>query len=147
MMSWFPENIATYGQQLDDLFFLIYVITGAAFLLVTVLLVAFLVMYRERPGRRAVYSHGNTTLEMVWTIVPALILIVLTFLSIPSWSKIKSRIPESDLHIRVTGKQFNWEVTYPGPDGKFDTADDQTLDNEVHVPTASRSCSTSGRGT
>ena len=63
------------------------------------------------------------------------------------WSKIKSRIPESDLHIRVTGKQFNWEVTYPGPDGKFDTADDQTLDNEVHVPTASRSCSTSGRGT
>src|SRR5438067_2391293 len=52
----------------------------------------------------------------------------------PSWSKVKTRIPESDLHIRITGKQFNWEVTYPGPDGKFDTADDQTLDNEVHVP-------------
>ena len=134
MMSWFPENIATYGQQLDDLFFLIYVITGIVFLLVTVLLAAFLVMYRERPGRRAVYSHGNTTLEMVWTIVPAVILIVLTFLSIPAWTKIKSRIPESDLHIRVTGKQFNWEVQYPGPDGKFDTADDQTLDNEIHVP-------------
>src|SRR5262245_42633955 len=103
MMSWFPENIATYGQQLDDLFFLI---TGVAFLRVTVLLVTFLVKYRERPGRRAVYSHGNTTLEMVWTIVPALILIVLTFLSIPAWTKIKSRIPESDLHIRITGKQF-----------------------------------------
>ena len=70
MMSWFPENIATYGKELDDLFYLIYYITGVAFLLVTVLLVAFLVMYRERPGRRAVYSHGNTTLEMVWTIVP-----------------------------------------------------------------------------
>jgi cytochrome c oxidase subunit 2 len=135
MMSWFPENIATYGQELDDLFFLIYVITGVAFLLVTVLLVAFLVKYREQPGRRAVYSHGNTTLEMVWTIVPAVILIVLTFLSIPSWSKIKSRVPESDLHVRITAKQFNWEVTYPGPDGKFDTADDQTFDNEVHVPT------------
>jgi cytochrome c oxidase subunit 2 len=72
---------------------------------------------------------------MVWTIVPSLILVVLTFLSIPSWSKVKSRIPESDLHVRITGKQFNWEVQYPGPDGKFDTADDQTFDNELHVPT------------
>ena len=84
MMSWLPENIATYGQELDDIFYLIYYITAAAFLLVTVLLVAFLVMYRERPGRRAVYSHGNTALEMAWTIVPALILVVITFLSIPS---------------------------------------------------------------
>ena len=114
MMSWLPENIATYGKELDDLFYLIYYITGGAFVLVTVLLVAFLVVYRERPGRRAVYTHGNTTLEMVWTIVPSLILVVLTFLSIPSWSKVKSRIPESDLHVRITGKQFNWEVHVPG---------------------------------
>jgi cytochrome c oxidase subunit II len=134
MMSYLPENIATYGQEIDDLFYLIYYITGITFVLVTVAFVAFLVMYRERPGHRATYTHGNTTLEMTWTIVPALILVVLTFLSIPSWSKVKSHIPESDLHIRVTGKQFNWEVTYPGPDGKFDTADDQTFDNEVHVP-------------
>ena len=34
----------------------------------------------------------------------------------------------------MTGKQFNWEVVYAGPDGKFDTADDRTFDNEIHVP-------------
>src|SRR5262249_3393344 len=135
MMSFLPENIATYGKEIDNLFYLIYYITGAAFVLVSVMLLSFLVLYRARPGHRAVYSHGNTTLEMVWTIVPALILIVITFLSIPNWSKCKIRIPEADLHIRITGKQFNWEVQYPGPDGKFDTADDQTFDNELHVPT------------
>ena len=134
MLQWLPENISTYGAEIDSLFYLIYYICTAVFLLVTVLLVTFLVMYRARPGHRARYSHGNTALEMTWTIVPALILVIVTFLSIPSWSKVKTRIPESDLHIRITGKQFNWEVTYPGPDGKFDTADDQTLDNEVHVP-------------
>ncbi|HSC72031.1 MAG TPA: cytochrome c oxidase subunit II [Candidatus Methylomirabilis sp.] len=134
MMSWLPENVATYGAEIDSLFYLIYYITGATFVLVTAALVVFLVVYRERPGRRATYSHGNTALEMAWTIVPAVILVVLTFLSIPSWSKVKSRIPDSDLHVRITAKQFNWEVTYPGPDGKFDTQDDRTLDNEIHVP-------------
>src|SRR5262249_35996142 len=134
MLEYLPENIATYGAEIDSLFYLIYYITGAAFLLVTICLALFLVMYRARPGHRARYSHGNTALEMTWTIVPSLILVILTFLSIPTWSKVKPRIPESDLHVRITAKQFNWEVTYPGPDGKFDTADDQTLDNEVHVP-------------
>ena len=66
---------------------------------------------------------------------PSLILVVLTFLSIPSWSKVKSRIPESDLHVRITGKAVQLGGQYPGPDGKFDTADDQTFDNELHVPT------------
>jgi cytochrome c oxidase subunit 2 len=136
-MSWWfvlPENIATYGPELDRLFYLIYFITGAFFLLVTGLMVAFLFLYRERPGHRATYSHGNTTLEMLWTIVPALILVVLTLMAIPSWSKVKAHVPASDLHVRITAKQFNWEVTYPGPDAQFETADDQTFDNEVHVP-------------
>jgi len=134
MMSWLPENIATYGEDIDWLFYLIYYITGVTFILVAATMVVFLVMYRARPGRRATYTHGNTALEIVWTIVPALILVVLTFLSVPSWGRIKGQVPETDLHIRITGKQFNWEVTYPGPDGKFDTQDDQTFDNEVHVP-------------
>ena len=135
MMSWLPENISTYGKEIDDLFYLIYYITGAAFLLVTVLLVAFLWLYRSRPGHKAVYSHGNTTLEMVWTIVPAVILVVLTLLAIPSWSKIKSHVPShrpSDPHHRRSSSTGRWPI--PGPDGKFDTEDDQTLDNEVHVP-------------
>jgi len=134
MMSWLPENIATYGEDIDWLFYLIYYITGVTFILVAATMVVFLVMYRARPGRRATYTHGNTALEIVWTIVPALILVVLTFLSVPSWGRIKGQVPETDLHIRITGKQFNWEVTYPGPDKKFDTEDDATFDNEVHVP-------------
>jgi cytochrome c oxidase subunit 2 len=134
MMSWLPPDIASYGPDIDRLFYLIYYITGATFILVAGTMIAFLVRYRARPGRRATYTHGNTTLEIVWTIVPALILVILTVLSIPTWGLIKRHIPESDLHVRITAKQFNWEVTYPGPDAKFDTADDQTLENEVHVP-------------
>jgi cytochrome c oxidase subunit II len=134
MMSWLPENVSTYGGEVDFLFYLIYYITGAVFILVTVAMIAFLVMYRQRPGRRAIYSHGNTTLEIIWTVVPAVIFVALSFMSQATWARIKSHAPPSDFEVQVTGKQFNWEILYPGPDGKFETSDDLMAENELHVP-------------
>src|ERR1043166_9659286 len=135
---WLPENVSTFGRDIDWLFHLIYAITAITGILVFVTMIVFLVMYRDRPGRRAVYTHGNTTLEIVWTVVPALILVVLTFLSVPAWSKIKMTQPPTDLVIQVTAKQFNWKVAYPGPDGKFGTDDDKTFLDEMHVPIGKR---------
>ena len=131
---WLPENVSTFGRDIDWLFHLIYWITGITFILVAVALIAFLVMYRDRPGRRATYTHGSTPLEIAWTVVPALILVVLTFLSVPAWSKIKMSMPQTDLVVQVNAKQFNWEVFYPGADGKFGTADDKKFLDEMHVP-------------
>jgi cytochrome c oxidase subunit 2 len=131
---WLPENVSTFGAEIDWLFHVIYAITAITGLLVFVALIAFLVMYRDRPGRRARYTHGNTTLEIVWTVVPALILVVLTFLSVPAWSKIKMSQPPTDVVIEVIAKQFNWQVFYPGPDGKFGTEDDKKFLDEMHVP-------------
>jgi cytochrome c oxidase subunit II len=123
---WLPENVSTYGRDIDWLFELIYWITGVTFILVAAAMIAFLIMYRDRPGRRARYTHGNTTLEIVWTIVPALILVVLTALSAPAWSKIKMSAPQSDFVVQVNAKQFNWQVKHPNSDKVF-------LD-EMHVP-------------
>jgi cytochrome c oxidase subunit 2 len=123
---WLPENVSTYGREIDWLFHLIYVITGVTFILVAAAMIAFLIMYRDRPGRRARYTHGNTSLEIVWTIVPALILVVLTALSAPAWSKIKMSAPPSDFVVDVTAKQFNWQVKHPNSEKVF-------LD-EMHVP-------------
>src|SRR3990167_3797172 len=91
MLQWLPENVSTFGGEIDSLFYLIYYITAATFVLVTVLMIIFLVMYRERPGRRATYTHGNTSLEIIWTIIPAAILIVLSFMSVSTWAKVKRR--------------------------------------------------------
>lgn len=135
MLSWWlPEDVSTYGKDIDFLFHLIYWITGVTFVLVASAMIAFMVLYRHKEGRRATYTHGNTTLEIVWTIVPTLILVVLTFLSVPTWARIKIQMPPTDLTVQVNAKQFNWIVTYPGPDGKFGTEDDKTFDNEIHVP-------------
>jgi len=134
MLSWLPEDISTFGPKIDQLFYLIYYITSATFVLVTALLLAFLVLYRHRDGRRATYTHGNSTLEIIWTIVPALILVMLAFMSKGQWDAIKKNAPPADVEVSVTAKQFNWEVRYPGPDGKLGTDDDYQEDNDLHVP-------------
>jgi cytochrome c oxidase subunit II len=134
MLSWLPENVSTYGGQIDRLFYVIYYLTGATFFLVQITLLVFLFVYRDRPGRRATYTHGNTTLEIIWTAVPAVILAVLALVSRSTWAEVKETQPPSDYEIRISGKQFNWEVAYPGADGKLGTEDDVKMDNDFHVP-------------
>ncbi len=134
MMQWLPEDVSPYGGSIDALFYFIYYITAAAFILVTALMIIFLYQYRRNDNRRAVYTHGHSGLELLWTIVPALVFIGLGLASKSIWEEVKLNIPETDVEIRITGKQFNWEVLYPGPDGEFETADDYQVDNDIHVP-------------
>jgi cytochrome c oxidase subunit 2 len=101
---------------------------------VQVAMIVFLVMYRNRPGRRATYTHGSTALEITWTIIPTLIVIWLGIQSVDTWNKVKIDIPETTHVVQVTGKQFNWEMLYPGPDGEFETEDDKMIENDLRVP-------------
>jgi cytochrome c oxidase subunit 2 len=129
-----PESVSTFGPTIDSIFWLIYWVTGVTFIIVQGTLLVFAVMYRHKEGRRAKYTHGNTTLEIIWTAAPAVLLVVLAFASRKVWADIKEHIPPTDVQLQVTAKQFNWEVAYPGPDGKLGTDDDVTMDNDVHVP-------------
>lgn len=134
MLPWLPENVSSYGGQIDSLFLLIFWITTIVFVAVQATLIVFLFKYRYRPGRKATYTHGNNTLEIAWTIAPSIILVVLALLSRATWDEIKAEMPPVDVSVRVYAKQFNWDFIYPGPDGAFDTADDLTLENELNVP-------------
>lgn len=129
-----PEGVSSYAGTIDGLFRLILWITGIIFLIVEALLLWFVFHYRHREGRRAHYTHGNNRVEVVWTIVPAVICVVLALLSRRSWADIKQRMPEGAMQIEVTGEQFAWNIRYPGPDGKFGTADDVVTLNQLHFP-------------
>jgi len=134
MLPWLPENISTYGGEIDYLFKLIFWITTIVFVAVQVTLVTFLFKYRAKPGRKAIYTHGNSLLEIGWTIAPSLILVFLAVMSRATWDKVKAEIPPVDVTVQVHAKQFNWDIVYPGPDEKFGTEDDLTLENELNVP-------------
>ncbi len=134
MLALLPEQASTYAADIDRVFYVIYYITFAVFVLVTFLLVYFVIKYRAKPGQRAIYTHGNNTLELVWTAVPSAVFIILFLISASTWANIKIFKPKGDVEVRLVGKQFAWEFTYPGPDGKFDTDDDVQVDGDMHVP-------------
>ena len=129
-----PENVSTYGGQIDGLFRLILWITGTIFVLVEGTLLFFVFRYRHREGRPAHYTHGSNRLEVIWTIVPAVICVVLALLSRRSWADIKQNMPKGAMHVEITAEQFAWNIRYPGPDGAFGNADDVVTLNQLHFP-------------
>ncbi len=156
-LRYFPENVSTFGTELDRLFAVIWYITVAIFFLTYGLLIYALIRYRYKPGVRASGSHGNNMLEFTWTILPTFLFAGLGIYTDSAWetSKNENRIPKADIEIEVLGKQFNWMYRYPGADGvlghredKFRTTDnlfgldpndphakdDVILENEMHLP-------------
>ena len=90
---WLPEGITTSAPAIDRLFYIILGITGAVFVLVQATLLIFIVRYRRREGRRASYLHGNHLVEIVWTTIPACILLFLTLESQRVWSQVRGTPP------------------------------------------------------
>jgi cytochrome c oxidase subunit 2 len=138
MQKWFPENVSTFGGDIDSVFTLIYYIVGFWFLLTEGVLLYFVLRYRKRAGQPAKYVRGDRWSELAWLLVPAAIVLALDVgieaAGGPVWARVKEQSPAGGVEVWVTGKQFNWDITYPGPDGHFETADDLTLLNEMHVP-------------
>jgi cytochrome c oxidase subunit 2 len=138
MAGWLPENVSSFGAEVDGVFWLIFYITAVWFFLTEGLIVYFIFRYRRKPGRKAAYVAGDTWGQFAWVLVPLAVVVILDVIIDVSggevWAKIKRQMPETDIVVRAAGKQFNWEFTYPGPDGKFGTEDDLQLDNDLHVP-------------
>ena len=138
MAGWLPENVSTFGGEVDGIFWLIFYITAVWFFLTEGLILYFVFRYRRKPGRKAAYVTGDTWRQFAWVLVPLAVVVILDVIIDVSggevWAKIKRQMPETDIVVRAAGKQFNWEFTYPGPDGKFGTEDDLQLDNDLHVP-------------
>ncbi len=136
MSWWLPRQASTFGPGIDGLFTAILIITGIAFFVVEIGLVWFVIKYRGRPGQKGFYTHGSTKVEIIWTAVPAVTVVVLGIVSNGAWTHIKGRhsIPADAIPVIVHGKQFEWRVTHPGPDGQLGTADDLRVRNQLHVP-------------
>lgn len=119
--AWAYRPAATeHGKEVDTMFIITTVITTIVLVFVHILLFTFTYKYRMRKNAVAYYYAHNNTIELVWTLVPAVVLSVLVLFGFFTWRKI-TNIPEdlqkSAIQIEVLGEQFMWRVRYPGADG------------------------------
>jgi cytochrome c oxidase subunit 2 len=113
-----PESPNAEGIR--DSWLFVSIFTGAIFLLVEGLLIAFIWKYRRQKRSRfedAAQVHGATRLELAWTAGPVLVLFLIAafvFIELPGIKDVPDAAAgEEQLEIEVTGRQFYWEYEYP----------------------------------
>jgi len=125
------------NRDVDHLFKLLIYAGTAVFIFVEVILVLTLVKFRKRPGQpEPEHVHGNTTLEIAWTVIPLLILIVIGIPTVRTIFKTQAKAREDALQVEVIGHQWWWEFRYPQyttrtASGRLDTL---ITANELYVP-------------
>jgi cytochrome c oxidase subunit 2 len=137
--SFIPESVSTFGGDVDHVIWVIFYVVGFFFVVAEALLIYFAIRYRRTPGNaQANYNRGDTPRQAAWILAPALVVFCFDLgidaSSHHAWELVKGRPPASQVEIKVTAKQFNWNFTYPDAAGKLDANDNVTLENELHVP-------------
>jgi cytochrome c oxidase subunit 2 len=140
---WFPgPSVSPLGASIDNLFYLILFITSFTFIGTHIALGYVLWRYASAPGRKSWFTHGSHTLEVIWTIIPAVILLFIALYQMDVWAQFRIQGLVADKVIKepvaeVSAHQFGWRIRYPAI-GKtlqdLPQPDDLYAINDLHVP-------------
>jgi cytochrome c oxidase subunit 2 len=118
---WLPAGASAAAAAIDHHFTVSYILMGIVFVAAQVSLGYLVWKYRDHRGAsKAHYSHGNTTLEVIWTVLTAVLFVGMNLMSSSIWASERfDPAGPNAVRVEVTGMQFAWYFRYPGPDGKF----------------------------
>ncbi|MEP6718321.1 MAG: cytochrome c oxidase subunit II [bacterium] len=130
---WFPTAISSHAAALDRQFLITIIVVGISFTAAQVGLGYMVWKYRERPTHeRAMYTHGSNRLEVIWTIVTAIIFIGLAVMGQSVWASLHfNKAPAGSFQIEVVAQQFQWNFHYAGRDGVFGRTDPSLIDDSA----------------
>ncbi len=111
------EPASDHGVLVDRMLYVTIAITFIVFVITQVALFWFSYKYQEKENQKAFYFPHNNKLELIWTVIPAIVLTVLVGFGIFYWFKITGAAPKNAMQVEIVGKQFGWEMRYPGKDG------------------------------
>ena len=122
------DSAGPVAEKQKILFYIIFWAAIFVFVLVVGILLYAVIHFRRRPGREGMpaQTHGNTPLEIGWTVAPALVLAVIAVPTIIYIFQIAESPGADALEVNVTGHQWWWEFEYP--------EQDVVTANELHVP-------------
>ena len=114
-----PPAASVHGAAVDTLMsFNIWIIT-AVFVLVNALLFGFAWKYAYDKNRKATFFAHDNRLELVWTVIPSIVLAVIIIYGLQTWNVMTSEASADAIRIEVYSKQFDWTARYVGNDGEF----------------------------
>ena len=128
---WFPEAISEHGPAVDRQFMITIIVCGVAFAAAQIGLGWVVWKYRDTAhAQRATYSHGNNRLEILWTIITAVVFISLAVMGQRVWASLHLHAaPAGSYRIQVVAQQFSWNFQYPGKDNVFGRTDPKLIDD------------------
>ncbi len=131
------EAASVHGVETDWLLNLNFVIILAVFFLTNTLLFYFTFKYVRKPGVKAYYFTHDNKLELVWTVIPAIVLAVIIILGLKTWGNITGESGKESIKIELFSKQFDWTARYSGEDNKLGYSDYKltTQENELGLIT------------
>ena len=112
-------SASLHGEAVDTLMVFNLAIIFAVFFLVNTLLFWFSAKYYYRPERKAHFFAHDNRLELVWTVIPSIVLAVLIAYGLSTWNQMTGAPAEDALRVEIYSKQFDWTARYPGNDQEF----------------------------
>ncbi|NND14804.1 MAG: cytochrome c oxidase subunit II [Eudoraea sp.] len=134
MLGYGPhESASLHGSTLDYIFNVTLFFTAIVFFITHIALFWFAYKYRGQKGRKAIFLSHDNRLELIWTIIPAVVMTFLVVGGLDAWNEVMADVGEGEEHIEIeaTGMQFAWMMRYPGEDGLLGRKD-YTLINSTN---------------
>ena len=125
-----PESASEHGYTYDTLLIISFIIIFIVQTITQALLHYFAYKYRGINGRKASFITHNNKLELVWTVIPAIVLFALILYGMTTWSDIMNFDEDEDaLVVELYAQQWNWKARYAGDDNVLGDANVRFLND------------------
>src|SRR3954447_16777173 len=132
LIDWFPVQGSTQAEDIDTFYDVLIIASVPVFVLVTSIVLYSVYRFRVRPGEEDMDGppiHGNTRIEVVWTVIPAVLMLGLctyAYVVLRDAEKAPAATGgQKELKVRVVGEQFAWTFFYEGQNGGKEIASPQ----------------------
>lgn len=106
------KNLTNYSDKVDDAFLFILSIIIFFFVAITITIVVFVFKYKAKEGRKASQIEGNTKLEIIWTVIPLILVLAMFYFGWVGWKPLFSDAPKDAMVVKTVARMWNWSFTY-----------------------------------
>jgi cytochrome c oxidase subunit 2 len=112
-----PQGVTEQGRDIQGLYNFFLIAAAGVFVIVSGLLIWSVIRYRRRGDELPEQTHGNNRLELTWTLLPTILVIILFIATVQTQNRVTGLAKDPPVRIDVLAFQWQWQFTYLQPDG------------------------------